>query len=70
MITFSELNLYLELIQSYYGEDYINGPHHLSEMIALEFDLQISPEDIVRILSTTVDAEDMKLNYNTCGIFY
>lgn len=70
MITIDELNLYIELLQSYYGEDYIDGPHHLSEMIGLEFDLYISPEDILRIINTTVDTEDIKLNYKTCGIFY
>lgn len=67
MITKNELQLYIDLINDLYGEDYWSNFIELSEIIFIEFELQISPENIAIILTME---ESNYLTYKNCGISY
>lgn len=67
MITKEELKLYIDLLNDLYGEDFCSNFIELSELLFIEFELQLSPESIGIILSME---ESNYLTYKNCGISY
>lgn len=67
MITKEELELYIDLLNDLYGEDFCSNFIELSELLFIEFELQLSPESIGIILSME---ESNYLTYKNCGISY
>lgn len=67
MITKDELQLYIDLVNDLYGEDYWSNFIELSEIINIEFDLQITPENIATVLTME---ESNYLTYKNYGIVY
>lgn len=67
MITKDELQLYIDLVNDLYGEDYWSNFIELSEIINIEFDLQITPETIATVLTME---ESNYLTYKNYGIVY
>lgn len=67
MITKDELQLYIDLVNDLYGEDYWSNFIELSEIINIEFDLQITPENIATGLTME---ESNYLTYKNYGIVY
>lgn len=67
MITKDELQLYIDLVNDLYGEDYWSNFIELSEIINIEFDLQITPENIATVL--TMEGSNY-LTYKNYGIVY
>lgn len=66
MISKEELLIYINLLYDLYGEDYCRNYSELSELIKIEFDLEITPEKIALILLN----EEEYLNYKNMGIEY
>jgi len=69
-MTIQELELYLELLSLSYGNDYINDFHTISELLLLEFDIKISPEELASLTQMELNTEDVMLNLKMCGINY
>ena len=67
MITKDELQIYIDLINDLYGEDFYSNFTELSELLFIEFDLQLSSESIGIILSME---ESNFLTYKNCGVSY
>ena len=67
MITKDELQLYIDLLNDLYGEDFYSNFTELSELLFIEFDLQLSSESIGIILSME---ESNFLTYKNCGVSY
>ena len=67
MITKDELQLYIDLVNDLYGEDYWSNFIELSEIINIEFDLQITSETIATVLTME---ESNYLTYKNYGIVY
>ena len=67
-----ELQLYIELINSYYGENYIQSLEDFQEMLIIEFDLSVSIEDIKLnlIALDCPQSRDLLINCKVCGINY
>ena len=56
----------LELLWDYYGEDYIDSPNQLIELLKIEFDLNISVTEATFIINNKLELIDTFVNLNSC----
>jgi len=69
-MTAEELDLYCGLLEDYYGSDYISNYEVLQELLKIDFDKEVTIDEL-RILSMyKYEQEDIELIKNHCGINY
>jgi hypothetical protein len=66
----TELELYTNLLNDYYGEDYIKSLEQMIEMLNLEFDIKISLHELESLREQLPEMKDKIINLKSCGIFY
>lgn len=69
-MTIKELQFYMEFISDYYGDDFIQDYEHLSEILLLEFDIEISAKDLKILISYYKAIEEQFINLKNCGVSY
>jgi len=67
-----ELAIYEELLTGYYGRDYISDWDVLRDLLYLEFDIEITIDELQSIskFKFDLDEEDIKLTMSHCGVNY
>ena len=71
-MTTEELTMLEELLILHYGRSYISDYDVLQDLLDIEFDLQISIEELMSLskFDFNVDIEDMEITMRSCGVNY
>lgn len=69
-MTTEELDLYCALLEDYYGRDYISDYEVLQELLKIDFDLDISIDELRLLTFSKYEEEDIRLIKEHCGINY
>ena len=71
-MTTEELTMLEELLILHYGRSYISDYEVLQDLLNVEFDLQISMDELMSLskFDFSVDIEDMEITMRNCGINY
>lgn len=69
-MTTEELDLYCTLLEDYYGRDYISDYEVLQELLRIDFDLDISIDELKLLTFSKYEEEDIRLIKEHCGINY
>ena len=68
-MTIPELDLYTEIINLTYGEDYVTSFEEFSELLKVEFDVDCSVEDLKFLYNMNLKSQDVKINLKLCGVY-